>query len=339
MTNVAWTPQEETALAGYLARRVCDRALGRTEDECLRNAPRDVYFIGNLRPRPVDDDLGELINKLAPMAFGAEFRFQPESDEVTIEVKVQWSCYYRVFPTYSQQRRHQQQIVEPKNGSESSEMNSAVSTTTSGSTVQQLANTPEEADDTDHTLGIEQEQEEQRAEAESPEVVQSSSDRRRGRVPQDSLAIRYRKIPCSAMGEVVLRRDVTDNWSRDVSNLQTALDQETTRAQQVALSDADRVRTTGAADDKIRVREDALTSEADYEAFLRSLQTDVVPVWQWEIASEVRPNDELGSTDQVVAIEFVNASPQADNPNVEAFLFDSRTTFIFADATVQPLVD
>jgi Helicase conserved C-terminal domain len=167
-------------------------------------------------------------------------------------------------------------------------------------------------------------------------VVQSSRDRRRGRVPQDSLAIRYRKIPCSAAGKVILRCDAAGDWSRDVSGLQTALDQETAMAQQVVLGDSDRVRTSGSSDEKIRVREDALTSEADYEAFLRSLQTDVVPAWQWKIASEVRPNDELGSTDQVVAIEFVNASPQAENPNIEAFLFDSRATFIFIDATVQP---
>jgi len=336
MTNVAWTPQEETLLAQYLVERVCDRARGRSEAECLRNAPRDVYFIGNLRPRPVDGDLGELINKLAPMAFGAEFRFEPKSDEVTITVEVQWSCYYRVFPTYSQQRKHQQQIDETENDTELSEVPITESTISSQADAQRPANSQEEPDDADHTLEVEQEQEEQRAEVESPEVVESSRDRRRGRVPQDSLAIRYRKIPCSAAGEVILRRDAAGDWSRDASNLQTALNQETTRAQQVALRDRDRVRTAGAPKDKIKVREDALTSEADYEAFLRSLQTDVVPAWQWEITSEVRPNDELGSTDQVVAIEFVNASPQADNPNVEAFLFDSRATFTFADATVQP---
>jgi hypothetical protein len=218
MTNATWTPHdEETALAGYLASRVCDRALGRNEDECLRNAPRDVYFIGNLRPRPVDGDLGELINKLAPVAFGAEFRFQPEGDEVTIQVEVQWSCYYRVFPTFPQQRRHQQQIIEPENDSDSSETTSTASTTASASTAQQVASTQEEPKDADHTLEIEQEQEEQRAETESPEVVQSSRDRRRGRVPQDSLAIRYRKISCSAAGEVVLRRDAAGDWSMSVT--------------------------------------------------------------------------------------------------------------------------
>jgi hypothetical protein len=343
MTNAAWTPQEETLLAQHLAERVCSRALGRNEDECLRNAPRDVYFIGNLRPRPVDDDLGELINKLAPMAFGAEFRFEPKSDEVTIKVKVQWSCYYRVFPTYSQQRKHQQQIAESENDAGSSEVSATASTISSQADAQRPSNSQEEPDDADHTLEVEQEQEEQRAEVESPEVVESSRDRRRGRVPQDSLAIRYRKIPCAAVGEIIMRRDAAGDWSRDVSNLQAALDQETARAQQVALNDAERVRTTGAPDDKIKVREDALNSEADYEAFLRSLQTDVVPVWQWEIASEVRLNDELDSTDQVVAIEFINASPEANNrdasafnPNIEPFLFDTQATFIFIDATVQP---
>lgn len=265
---------------------------------------------------------------------GQSFGFSLRARKSQLQSKSNGHVTTGYFPTFSQQRRHQQQIVESENDSESSEVSSAASTTTSGSTVQQLADTPEEADDTDHTLEIEQEQEEQRAEVESPEVVQSSRDRRRRRVPQDSLAIQYRKIPCSAAGEVVLRRDAAGNWSCDVSGLQSVLDQGTTRAQQVALNDPKRVRTAGAPDDKIKVREDALASKEDYEAFLRSLQTDVVPVWQWEIASEVRSNDELGSTDQVVAIEFVNASPQADNPNFEAFLFDSRATFIFIDAIV-----
>jgi len=59
------TPQdevrfEERALTAYLIRKVCDRAKGRAEDECLRNYPRDRYFIGSLRPfRPDDGVPGE----------------------------------------------------------------------------------------------------------------------------------------------------------------------------------------------------------------------------------------------------------------------------------------
>lgn len=110
--------QEETKLAEYLIRRVCDRAIGRDEDECLRNYPRDVYFIGSLRPRGEDTEdsgmpayLRELLSKLAPVAYGADFRVKPDAAEVHISVEMQWACYYRVFPSLTQQRE-QIQILE-----------------------------------------------------------------------------------------------------------------------------------------------------------------------------------------------------------------------------------
>ena len=66
-------PQEELKLTEYLIDRVCSRASGRAESECLYNYPRDVYFIGNLRPKPDDVStqpsyLKELLTKLAPVA-------------------------------------------------------------------------------------------------------------------------------------------------------------------------------------------------------------------------------------------------------------------------------
>ena len=89
---------------------------GRTENECLENRPQDVYFIGNFRPRPVDDAqdnfLSELINKLAPTSFGAEFELSPKSEVITIQVALSWACYYRVFPTLDQQRSRQNQEGE-----------------------------------------------------------------------------------------------------------------------------------------------------------------------------------------------------------------------------------
>jgi hypothetical protein len=59
-----------------------------------------------------------LINKLAPVAFGAEFRFQPESNGVEINVKVRWACYYRIFPTLEQQRSQQLQAQESEKNSD-----------------------------------------------------------------------------------------------------------------------------------------------------------------------------------------------------------------------------
>ena len=40
----------------------------------------------------------DLWNKLAPVAFGAEFLVCPENGELKIEVAVQWACYYRCVP-------------------------------------------------------------------------------------------------------------------------------------------------------------------------------------------------------------------------------------------------
>ena len=353
MTNGARNSQEQTLLAEYLSRRVCERASGRSEDECLRNSPRDVYFIGNLRPRPEDDeDDSELINKLAPVAFGAEFRCQPDSDEVEITVQVKWACYYRVFPTLEQQRKHQQQAAKADNDSEIASASSSASDNQSATPQEQsLASTTdnqpvtpqEEPNEEDSTIEAERERDEQLAELESPEIAESRTDRRRRRTARDSLFIRFRKIPCEAEERVILRPNATGEWTSDVSNLQAALDRETARSQQVALNDPEHIRTSSATDAQIRVLETALASEADYRDFLQSLQTDVVPEWRWFVSSEVRLNDALNQTDHVVSIEFVNTSPKQaplrpapDNPNIEAFLFDARALFIFKGARVQP---
>jgi hypothetical protein len=204
----------------------------------------------------------------------------------------------------------------------------------------------EEPSDEDYTIGTEREREEQQAELESPELTESSNDRRESRrrgTSRDRLFIRFRKTDCQAEGLVTIRRNAAGEWITNHSNLQSALDEETTRAQETALSDPEHLRTAGATDAQVNVPETALASEADYNTFLQSLTTDVVPEWGWEVGSEVRPNNDTEPTDRVVSIEFVNASPRQappppapDNPNIEAFLFDARALFRFQNATVKP---
>jgi len=117
--------------------------------------------------------------------------------------------------------------------------------------------------------------------------------------------------------------------------LQEALDQETIRAQQQAMDAPERVRTAGAVDSQIRVPQTAVTSQADYDAFLQSLRTDVVPEWHWEVDSEVRLGD--APTECVVLVEFVSASPMPQkSPNTEAFLFDAGATFAYMGGEVRP---
>src|SRR3984957_20988156 len=101
MTATRPTIQDEFALANRLINGVIDRASGRAATECLLNVPRDVYFVGNLRSRldvrgrtPLP---GELLNKLAPFALGAEILVVPSATLANIEVTIRWCYYYRAF--------------------------------------------------------------------------------------------------------------------------------------------------------------------------------------------------------------------------------------------------
>ncbi len=331
-----WTNQEEWQLAEYLIQQVCDRAAGRREEECLRNYPRDVYFIGNLRPAPADTDdtmpqritpnLRELLSKLSPVAFGAEFRLQPEGDEIEVGVEVRWACYYRVFPTLQQQLQHQRQQQMQNTNADASvgdEQEEDMPLTA-------LVESP--ADD------AESDESEQETDDTSPELEMHPLVRRRARTPQDILFIRFKKITCVATGSVRLRLNRSSGWQADLSDLENALAQETQRAQQVAMSDPEAVRTSGSPDDKIRVPETALASELEFANFCQSLRTTVVPNWAWRVRAELRSGETLADlSERLLLLEFTNASPMPEQaPNTEAFLFDAKATFTFRDCRVLP---
>ena len=113
MPGTASSPDEQKRLTEYIIAQVGDRASGRHVPECLDNYPHDVYFIGNLRSQdpgpqqgPTAPHLPELLNKLAPVAFGAEFLIVPGA-AAAVRVRLQWACYYRVFPTHDQQAYQQ----------------------------------------------------------------------------------------------------------------------------------------------------------------------------------------------------------------------------------------
>ncbi|HEY9093916.1 MAG TPA: hypothetical protein VIN62_03685, partial [Candidatus Cryosericum sp.] len=341
MSNGAWTQQEETRLAEFLVARVHDKASGRSDPECLRNYPRDVYFVGNLRPhRDESPDppaqlghLRELLNKLAPVAFGAEFLLRPAGHTIEVAVSVRWACYYRVFPTLTQQREHQQHNVATTAYADNGNAQVHIEPPASTGVTEANGGRTQEDDDT----AAEQDRDNQAAETDSPEVTDSARDRRRERIPQDSLFIRFRKISCEATGRVILHCDQQGHWSLDRSDLQSALNQEMVRAQQVALNDPERVRTTESPDTRIRVPETALTTEEAYNVFKQSLHAEVRPEWRWEVRGEMWVTGSIDPSDRVLAVEFVNTAPMADNsPNTEAFLFDTEAEFTFADQVVRP---
>ncbi len=335
MPPIAWNELEEEKLAGYLTQQVCRRAAGLLEDECLQNVPRDRYFIGSLRPVPLLADDGtpqylrDLIEKLAPMAFGAEFRVQPNGNLLSVKVEVTWNCYYRVFPTYAQQLAHQ---LSESNGQSTAVMPTEEESITDDEVGgMESVSSSESLDATYPSFDIDDDL--------IPLPPPVNLPQRRRNTLRDSLFPRFKRISCTASGEITLNFIAANNaWQMNSSNLQSALDAETWRAQQVALSDPERVRTRGSVNDKVRVPDDALSSEETFASFCSGLRTDVIPNWKWNVDTEVRTDlSSATSPDIAVFFAFTNISPiDQQSPNIEGFFFATQSLFAFHDGNVLP---
>ena len=313
MHGAQWGPEEEVRLTEFLIERICARATGRSENECLHNYPRDVYFIGNLRPSNDDAiafgqtaSMQELINKMSPVAFGAEFLIHTE-DQIVINVNIKWSCYYRIFPTFEQQRKHQRFL----------ESQDALLT---------------EIHSAEVTLDDDDENEETTSDADA-DIIISPSERRANRIPRDSLFIRFKKIICEANGRIVIRHN-QNTWSADINDIMSALEREISRAQTIIKNDPNRIRTNLSSSDKIQVPVTALESEESYAKFLQTLRNDIIPQWRWNIRCNIRVenNNRLN-----VIIQFVNETTMPVNsPNVESYFFNTRASFRFEKGEVIP---
>lgn len=328
MSNNTWDQQEESKLANYLVNQVCNKASGRRDNECINNYPRDVYFIGNLRPRPEDpieqeertDHLNEMLTKLSPMAFGAEFLLQIGNEPIEITVTVDWSCYYRILPNYIQQCEHQHLTINRENITGNQNRKEI-----------QTANedTRKNEEDVD-SLAIDQ-----TVEPDSAELLGTHNDRRNTQSPRDSLFIRFKKVTCEASGHIIL----SSNDGRlfvDSTTLQASLAEEALRAQQISLADNERIKTNNLPDSKILVPENVLASEESYLNFLTTLSTNVEPQWNWDVLCNLRATD-VQDNKYILSVEFLNTSVSpSDSPNVEPFLFDTRASFCIPSDIIKP---
>ena len=325
MYDANWTSreraQEEEKLATYIAERVIGRASGRAEEECLFNMPRDRYFIGSLRSAEGENEADEnrlrhdLRNKLAPVAFGADFLACPEDDELEIEVTVRWAGYYRIFPTYQQQLDFVQTEIEEQTADES------------------LTETGEEAgaaelEDT--------EEREARRELER-ERQQAQDERRQQREIQDTLCPRFRKISCQATGNLLLRTGI---HRVDISELECALNAEIKRAQQVALEDPERLRSNSSSlEEQPNVSNIALESESEYNRFKEQHRNELPLLWAWHIQVEESISNTDETDSRIVSINFTNTSVMPDRSLIrENFLFDASAEFRFIKGHVSPFM-
>jgi len=328
-------------LVRHLVSAVCGRASGQAEDECLRNYPHDRYFIGSLYPieaetvpgggiesgengPPAADDgetetvsarshFAELRSKVAPVAFGGEFQFYPQQDRVTVRVDIRWASYYRVFPTLQQQRDYQMWVQQASSDAGTGDAQTPPS---------EAAGESEDGGSGPHIAGA------------VPEPRQGARSRRR--LPTEDLCPRFRKINCSATGGVVLVRRPDGQWHIDPSSLSVALANECSRAQTIVHDDQTSLRTADAAEDKVVIAPDCLSTEESYRSFVRSLRTPVQPAWQWQITPECRRGE--SSDTWLFAIQFANASSIApDASNLEGFFFDTEAIFSLDGGDIVPL--
>ena len=313
MSGKNWSPQEEECLADYIAENVIGRASGRLEQECLFRMPQDSYFIGNLRSAV--DKRGEqmnsrlerdLLNKLAPVAFGAEFLFSPQSEQLVIGVTLQWSCYYRVFPTYKQQC----EFSLPSNNTHENESN-----------------------DSDSTLSSSNDEENEEITFENEPYQQQNM--------RDTLCPRFRKISCKATGNISIRQQAGHDLIDD-SGLKAAIDAEIERARTIATTDPDRLKTDkDNLDDRITFSDDILKSEDRYTDFKERLKSEIPLSWKWDIQVDCKHSERLPNADEkgrfLVSINFANISEMPRRSSTrEDFLFDTHAIFHFQSGRVSP---
>lgn len=339
---------EETLLAEYLLKQVCDNASGRSDDECLHNLPHDVYFIGNLRPYSSLTNTNqpahwsELENKLAPYAFGADFLVEPKENSFKIPIKVEWNCYYRVLPTLAQQRA----LQDSQNNDGTEEAGSNESTTDNGVSESGKATETNLQISEDDWLINQQEKEIEQALVESPETDETISDRRQTRTTSDSLFIRFRKIPCFAEIVLEFHRNSDGNWSSEYAKreLEVTLEMETKRAMHQVVVDPECLKTNSPSWEKVRVLGTVLDSEKAFFDFFQNGTKPILPVWRWDVRMQITSYDKHNL---LLQFRFGNASPlqnppdkadssKALNPNIEPFFFDTRAEFEFINSEVKP---
>lgn len=304
--TVSENDREEWLLADYLIKKVTMKASGAADNECCYNYPRDVYFIGNLRPR--DDSEGslssrDLMQKLAPSAFGSEFVLDGVRNVITINVELSWDCFYRTFPTYQQQREW-------------------LRSRTNEDVVQNEENTNTDQDiqgeETDETLNI------------------SPSDRQDERMPREDLFIRFKKVHSVTNGIIVLNKSRVDNsWSIDTSDVENNLNVTFLQLYTTINSDPERIRLRNATQ-LFTLPGEALNSIEQFNQFLNGLRVEVDPRWNWEIICEVSLRGDI-TNEIVLLIQFVNASSfnEADKSR-EPYIFNSELKFQFENDVVKP---
>jgi hypothetical protein len=300
MSNISPSITEEWNLSRCLVNKVIANASGAASDECHYNYPRDVFFIGNLRPKGEEDlnlNRRELLRKLSPFAFGVEFRTTNFEGPAFININLQWSCFYRIFPSYKQQRDWSNVLK-----------------------------------DKDREV-LEVSERKRVDEDETPDETlrgRSASDRANERRPREDLFIRFKKIECFAEGKI----QISDNGNYDISQLVNSIAREFERIYQHIQSDKERIRTRGE-NQLPTLPPEALDSEDNYLKNINAIRNAVQPIWNWEILVDINKTDRQDELS--LLIQFVNSSStDISDKLTEPYLFNPAVELNFDQNIVRP---
>jgi hypothetical protein len=310
--------EEESLLVNYLIDRVTGKASGRLEDECLFDMPRDRYFIGNLRSsegtQPNQDTLlqRELMSKISPLAFGAEFLLSSKPTQIRLKISLDWACYYRVIPTFDEQRRLlQYDGADGIDGSnESSENNKNDHDEPGGGN-----------DDQDNA-------------SKSEEIDSKKEGRKKHQGQQkDTLCPKFRKIVCHAEGEVILNQSGGKRQVDGAAFVQACI-AEMSRARLKVINDPEAIKTASDIDGLIKIPDEALESEDKFRNAISTLNISIIPEWEWSVIINI----DAGNQGDVLSFVFENTSPMPNQSYTrEGYLFDVAATFQFALNEVKPI--
>lgn len=151
---------------------------------------------------------------------------------------------------------------------------------------------------------------------------------------RDNLIIEFKKVPCQANGEIVLRL-ADDEWEVNTSVIENSIKDKIKLVTEEIFKDPLRVRAMKSIDDNIRIPDDALKTEQDFQDFLNNFNLEVIPEWAWDIRAKVTNYSK--SNELLIFIGFTNSSKVSKKSlNQEGFFFDCTAMFAFKGCQVIP---
>jgi hypothetical protein len=312
----SWSTDEEVLIANFLVSKVVSKASGESDLECINNFPRDAYFIGCLSPEVSesnDDERAdrfshEMHNKLSPSAFGSEFNIRLSEPVTVLNIKLSWSCYYRIFPTFQQQRTHQFNEV---------------------TSLQEI----EPLDDTKAKVKIDPSVVEgdglisdidQASGSYEPDVTKTPNGKKEF---HDSMFIRFRKVDCCALGTIEL---IKNNGNIEVKpeSIESAIHEQLKLAKQIVKNDKERIRTSKTSSRRVTVPDCVLINENEYTQYLVSLTEEHLPMWSWRCLCSAKAVPKISADAYMFTIEFTNNShDDIKSPTIEPFFFSTKAVF------------